>query len=388
MVRKGVVFTLGLVAAATGALFLMPKKASASPLEGDSDGGGPIDEGKPVQPKNADEAYSLAMNPKMTDPAYVQTLATWLASYGQRPDWAAAAQKRVYDLKAELLLNEGLKMATSLPRVKELGDILVHTHGEYADPLYKRYAVQTGKMNALAPYQLTLLSGSGVLTIDLSIYSPAGGAVGPSQGPLPSASAASGGPSTAPQSINPAANALPPAAPSSMPSNASAAAASQGAAPLAVEETKPENDPKGTIALARVLLDEQTRKGWKYVSDPVRQWQQKVGLTADGKFGPGSALRMAQEVAIMPWVRYWPTGSASKSSAVNDYRGRLKSFALSIEKKDPTHALALYRAADQETGQGWPATPVAAPLKEITIAEVDTIKVKLNRDKSAGRVVS
>jgi peptidoglycan hydrolase-like protein with peptidoglycan-binding domain len=142
---------------------------------------------------------------------------------------------------------------------------------------------------------------------------------------------------------------------------------------LAAEEVKPENDPFGTVALARVLLTEQTKPSWKYSpNEAVKQWQAKVGLTADGKFGPGSALRMAQEVGVLPWVRYFAKGAASKAAAVNDFRGRVKAYALSIIKTKPELAGALLVSADAEQGQGWPATtPTAAPAKAPTPEQID-----------------
>lgn len=389
MSKKATFLLLGLAGAVgAGVLMLAPKKASASPLEGDPDDGGPIHEGEPVQPKNAQEAYALAMNPKMVDPDYVHSMASWLSSYGQRPDWAAAAEKRAQDLRAEQLLSEGLKTQSSLERVTQLANMLKATHPSYATVLASRIGVQNGAQSAPKPFQLKLDSGSGVLSIDLSIYSPHTSSSLPAGAATPPPSA--GGSSTAPAPVNPAAVNVPlPPAPTPQQAAAQAATAAAGAPPLAVEEVKPENDPKGTIALARLLLDEQTKKGWKYISPAVKDWQSRVGLTPDGKFGPGSALRMAQEVAIMPWVRYWPTGSASKSAAVADYRGRLKAFALSIEAKRPEHAIALYRAAELEAGQGWPAAPSAVPLSPvITVSEVDTIKGMIAKDRKAGRVVS
>jgi hypothetical protein len=156
-----------------------------------------------------------------------------------------------------------------------------------------------------------------------------------------------------------------------------AVAVPPSAPPLVAEELKPANDPNGTILLARILLDEQGKPGWKYVSEAVTEWQQKVGLTADGKFGPGSAIKMAEEVAVLPFVRYWPTSSASKSAAVNAYRGRLKAYAVTIAPKRKEHALMLIRAADLETGQGWPTKPVAAPAQQPTVAEIEAAKATL-----------
>lgn len=373
--KKAIWVTLGLAAVASGALMLLPKKASASPLDGDT----APPEGEPVTPQNAAEAYSLGTNPKITDPEYVQRLATWLVSYGQRPDWAGTLQKRVYDLKAENLLAEGLKDTTTLERIKELATLLQPTHPVYAAVLSERYLVQAGSKPAPKPFVLELLSGCGQLNIDLSVFAPrssGGGLVSPA-GPTPGGSSSPAAATAAGATTPPA-----PSPPSGMGAAAAGTAASSGAAaagtaaaatPLAAEEVKPGNDPRGTIALAQLLLSEQGKPNWKYVSPAVTDWQKRMGLTADGKFGPGSALMMAREVGVLPFVRYFSLGgSGTKAGALSDYRGRLKALALDIGKTAPEHAAALLRSADQETGLGWPvAVSKPAPIVVPTVEELE-----------------
>jgi len=344
---------LGVAAlAGVGALLLFPSKASAAPVASDSDDDTPM-----TGPKNAQEAYGLAMNPNLRDPAKVLALAQYLAQEGSHPDWAAAAQKRYYDLKAEELLGEGLKQTTTIGRVQELASQLLQTHNDYAVILAMRQRVQRGEQAPPAPFQLPLLSG-GSLVVDMSLFAPASSTSPSAAVPAPSFPTATSTPNVV---VIPQGEVITSKPPTATPVNLP---------PLVSEETKPANDPQGTIRLARLLLDEQANKGWKYVSDSVKDWQKKVGLTVDGKFGPGSALRMAQEVAILPWVRYWPTGSASKSSAVSSYRSRLKAYALQIQPKRPEHAAALIVAANKENGQGWPATPAVSPGSEPTSAQV------------------
>jgi hypothetical protein len=352
--------------AVLGALMLFPKKAGAAPLTDETP--------EPREgPKNAQEAYGLAMNTSMKDSAYVLELAQYLKSEGSHPEWAGAAQKRYYDLKAEELLGEGLKLSTDLGRVDAIAKTLQQTHNDYAVVLGMRQMVQTGQKAPPPSFNLPLMSG-GSLVVDMGIYSPsAPNVVRP------------GSPSPAP-SFSPSAPSLPPAAGGSgavaVPQQAPAAApviVPPNAPPLAVEETKPENDPYGTIRLARMLLDEQSRKGWKYVSQSVKDWQSRVGLTDDGKFGPGSALRMAQEVAIMPWIRYWPLGSPSKTAAVEGYRSRLKAYALGIERQKPEHAKALFIAANTENGQGWPTAPAASPGSEPNEKQVQAVILEMSR---------
>jgi hypothetical protein len=426
--RKGAIALVGLAGVAALAFLLAPKSASAASAVKPLEGGGPIDEGVPVQPANAAEAYALAMNPKMRDPEYVHQLALWLASSGQRPDWAAAAEKRAVDLRAELLLSEGLKMQTSLDQVENLGRQLIQTHPQYSTVLGTRIAVQRGA-NPPAPFELELASG-GSLAIDMSIYRPASAAkptatfvpsaavapaasvpvvvqtpVGPAQVsvPAPLAQAAAAAipavqvvappppPVQAAQTPQQAATQAVQAATQAVQAVQAAAAAPQQvqvtlpptATPLAHEEVKPANDPNGTIAMARVLLDEQATKNWKRVSEPLKVWQKKVGLTPDGKFGTGAALRMATEVMVVPFVRYFSLGigDATKKAAVADYRDRMTVLAQQVAKKDLDHAAAILRAADLETGMGWDKTQPAAPAADVTPEVLAPYKRKLQGSK-------
>lgn len=385
MSNKLLAAAVGAVAVFGGAALLFwPKKASAAQGGGSTNPLSPSsaapDEGVPVRPENPEQAYGLAMNPKLTNPADVLALAQYLQQSGKL-EWAASAQKRYYDLKAEALLAEGLKLATTLDRVHVLATQLQPTHNDYAVILAMREMVQRGEKPAPQPFNLQLLSGSGTLAIDMSIYRPTAG--GSPVGPSPSATV----PSVSPTAPIPTVQAQPsttPVAPlpsANQPVLVQPAGAEQGAGALAAEETKPENDPNGTLKLAHVLLAEQDNKGWKYVSKAVQDWQKKVGLTADGKFGPASALRMAHEVTVLPWVRYWPTGSASKTSAVNDYRGRLKAYALSLPASEQAHAAALIVAADNETGQGWPTAPAIASARPPTDAQIQQAVILLEKSR-------
>lgn len=376
--------TIGALAVFGGAAILLwPKKASAASGDG-ADGSSPLtpgdepQEGTPVRPQNPQEAYGLAMNPKLTNPADVLALAQYLEQSGEHA-WAASAQKRYYDLKAEELLSQGLKLSTSVDRVIELAKQLQSTHNDYAVILGSRVLVQRGEKEPPPPFNLQLLSGSGTLAIDMRIFAPAkpsaGGApVSPSSGTTPSVSPTAPVPTVQPKPSTPGPGPLPSA---NQPVLVQPAGASQGAGALAAEETKPENDPSGTLKLAHLLIAEQAQKNWKYVSEAVSQWQAKVGLTKDGKFGPASALRMAREVTVLPWVRYWPTGSASKDAAVNDFRGRLKALALSLPKGQEEHAAALLIAAENEKGQGWPTKPAAAPVAKFSDAQLQQAVVML-----------
>lgn len=390
---KKLMLGLGVVGVTALGLLLFSGTASASVLTS----GGP-DPNQP-QPKNADEAYSLAMNPNVTDPEYVHSLALWLTSYGQRPDWGAAAERRAVDLRAERVLAEGLKPTSSAAEVRAAVAKLAPTHAAYATVLATRIGVESG-MAPPAPFDLPLNSG-GTLHLDMSVYSrtqlsPSGGAIPvgsgsggsspsttatPAPPPVPATIVVSPGmPATVvtplPSQSGPVP--LPPAMPASSttPTAAAPTAAVPAAAapPVATSEASAAIDPDGTVALARMLLDEQMRPNWKYVSQAVKDWQSRKGLKPDGKFGVGAALVMAKEVAVLPWIRYFGLGigDGSKKAAVNDYRSRLKAYALSVAKAgDKTHAAALMASADAEDGLGWPAkTPGAAPPKPLSQDEI------------------
>lgn len=147
------------------------------------------------------------------------------------------------------------------------------------------------------------------------------------------------------------------------PSKAPAVPAVSNETALPAEETKPENDPSGTIALARLLLERETAPGWREaMKDAVKNWQIRLGLTADGKFGPKGALRMAEEVGILPLVRFWPAGS-QKASALADYRASVRALADTVAKQrdGEAHAAALRQSAQVEDARAY-GNPNAAPL--------------------------
>lgn len=160
----------------------------------------------------------------------------------------------------------------------------------------------------------------------------------------------------------PEGRALPPLPPEPSPSPPAAqpsTAATPDVPELAKEESSAAADPNGTISLARALIEVEGESGWKKkLAGMVKAWQGQVGLGDDGKFGVGSALKMAEEVGVLPLIRYWPKGSASKSSAVEEYRSKLHTLAFRLDREGKKeHAAAIRASADHERGQGWPSTP-------------------------------
>jgi hypothetical protein len=142
-------------------------------------------------------------------------------------------------------------------------------------------------------------------------------------------------------------------------------------APIQTAEVKPQADPNGTIGLARLLIEVESQSGWKTaLQSNVQVWQSKMGLTTDGKFGPKSALKMADEVGVLPLIRYWSATGGTKDKQVGAYRASLLSKAKVLRAIPLTqaHAIALEQSATRETGQGYSANPPALDASSITDA--------------------
>lgn len=134
------------------------------------------------------------------------------------------------------------------------------------------------------------------------------------------------------------------------------------ATPLQTHETTPALDPHGTVALAKDMIDAESAAGWKAaLSERIRAWQSAMGLKADGKFGPGSAYKMALEVGVLPLVRYWPQLTQLKPE-LQKYRDTLYTMAANAgDNKNPALAAALRSSAAYETGLAYTGTPKAVP---------------------------
>lgn len=111
----------------------------------------------------------------------------------------------------------------------------------------------------------------------------------------------------------------------------------EGIPPLAVAETSAEADPRGTVSLARVLLTRENLPGWKEANqEDVKEWQKAVGLKPDGKFGVASAARMAEEVGVLPLVRFWTPGKHwDVPSATKDFKAKISEVITELEKEGP-----------------------------------------------------
>jgi hypothetical protein len=159
---------------------------------------------------------------------------------------------------------------------------------------------------------------------------------------------------------------------------------------LADRETDARNDPNGTVALARLLIARENAPGWKEDLKPdVEEWQRRVGLGADGKFGLHSAKRMAYEVGILPLVRFWTLGKHwDKASALKDYRATMAGVIADLRKLSPAshaHVRALEASIQREQAQGFPSKP--APVN--TVQQIDQIMRQLDSaaDEEARRFI-
>ena len=137
-------------------------------------------------------------------------------------------------------------------------------------------------------------------------------------------------------------------------------------AELPEREVQPVVDPNGTIALARTLIADEASPSWKSLHHAqVQTWQRKVGLVADGLFGPKSALKMAEEVGVLPRIRYWSKTGGTLQTQLTKFRDNLYTLAANLDDNGKhEHAAALRVSGDKETGQGWPSKPAAIQPEE------------------------
>lgn len=160
---------------------------------------------------------------------------------------------------------------------------------------------------------------------------------------------------------------------------------------LADAETDPATDPHGTIGLARLLIARESQPGWKAdLQDDVREWQARVGLTPDGRFGLASATRMAEE-AIPPLVRYWTVGSHwDRWSAIDGPKGYRKAMAavlarLRTQPEKTALVRALEAAIPREQAQGLAANPPPVPSLE-QVARIHE-RLEAQADEDAAKLI-
>ena len=129
-------------------------------------------------------------------------------------------------------------------------------------------------------------------------------------------------------------------------------------APPASAPELPSTAPADTVALVTKMLAQEQNPHWRIIPEPLLvAWQKARGLTADGDFGTGGALKMAQEIGTLPIIRGWPKGSFPGDGKLAAYQASLQQIANAAPEP---RASQLRAAAVREQGQGYgtPETPI------------------------------
>jgi len=127
-----------------------------------------------------------------------------------------------------------------------------------------------------------------------------------------------------------------------------------------------------TAAMVNALLSAESRSGWNTIDPAVQAWQKsRPPLKVDGKYGPKTALMVAEEFGTVPIIRFWPKGS-QKTQALQDYRAALNEIA--NHTTDPTKAAQLRVSAKREQAQSFGVQQGKAPALPSTL-QVSIAKV-------------
>lgn len=131
------------------------------------------------------------------------------------------------------------------------------------------------------------------------------------------------------------------------------------AEPPASPAEQPSSIPGDTLATITSMLAQEHSPHWRIIPEPtLKTWQSARGLTADGDYGTGTALRMGQETGMLPIVRGWPKGSYLGDGKLQAFQNALRSLAASAPEPRRSQLIA---AAAREQGQGY-----GTPEKPIT----------------------
>jgi hypothetical protein len=129
-------------------------------------------------------------------------------------------------------------------------------------------------------------------------------------------------------------------------------------APPASPPEVPSTAPADTVAVVAKMLAQEQNPHWRIIPEPTLvAWQRARGLGADGDFGTGTALKMAEEIGTLPIIRGWPKGSTPHDGKLDNYRASLQQIANAAPEP---RASQLRAAAAREAGQGYgtPETPI------------------------------
>ncbi len=122
--------------------------------------------------------------------------------------------------------------------------------------------------------------------------------------------------------------------------------------------------PADTVALVTKMLAQEANPHWRIIPEPLLiAWQKARGLTADGDFGMGTALKLAQEIGTIPIIRGWPKGSTPHDGKLANYQASLQQIANAAPEP---RASQLRASAAREAGQGY-GTPEKPILHLITL---------------------
>src|SRR6478752_7082842 len=126
-----------------------------------------------------------------------------------------------------------------------------------------------------------------------------------------------------------------------------------------VNPSQPTNIAADTLTTISAMLAQEQSPKWRRIPEPTLvSWQKNRGLVADGKFGTGTALKLADETGMLPIIRAWPNASYPEGHWLEDYRAALRAKAATASEPRKSQLLA---AAEREKGQGW-----GTPEKPIT----------------------
>jgi len=164
----------------------------------------------------------------------------------------------------------------------------------------------------------------------------------------------------------------PPAAPSPAANNApgtSAASPPPAAPPASAPVTTVQAD---TAAMVAELLAAEASPGWNKTDPTVSVWQRnRPPLVVDGKFGPKSALTVAQSIGTIPIIRFWALNGVPKAKQLEAYQEAL--IALANASPDPVRAQQLRFSANRERAQAFSAKsalPAIALADQIQLQKV------------------
>jgi len=120
----------------------------------------------------------------------------------------------------------------------------------------------------------------------------------------------------------------------------------------------PGSAPSDTLALVTSMLSTEHSPHWRVTDPLLKPWQASRKRTADGAFGTGDALALAQEIGTIPIIRAWPKGSYPGDGKLDNYRASLQQIANSAPEP---RASQLRASAARELGQGYgtPEKPIA-----------------------------